>query len=215
VFPTITSRIVLLWPRWIPVCVRIEPVSESFAISDIDPTSLRLTSAGTGTVESISAMEPKHLLVGDYDRNGVSEYQACFAMSDVSRLLGNLRGIRRVTATLEGALVDGRRFCSDVSFTLINFGKWGLAASVTPNPLNPEGTLRFTLGQAGPVTIQLFDLNGRLVRILANRQQMPAGPNSVRLDGTNRIGARLASGVYFYRITTGEGEVTGRFTVLK
>ncbi|MDZ7267320.1 MAG: T9SS type A sorting domain-containing protein [candidate division KSB1 bacterium] len=70
-----------------------------------------------------------------------------------------------------------------------------------PNPFNPSTTLTFTLPQAGPVTLRIYNLAGQLVRTLLARE-LPAGTHQVRWDGTVEGGRRAASGVYLARIET-------------
>jgi flagellar hook assembly protein FlgD len=43
----------------------------------------------------------------------------------------------------------------------------------------------------------------------------PAGKNEVTWDGRNADGNRVASGVYFYRLTTARGELTRKLLLLK
>src|SRR5439155_7286785 len=86
---------------------------------------------------------------------------------------------------------------------------------VSPNPLHPQGWITFTMKLPGFARVTLFDTNGRLVRTLLDRQDLGQGTQSVRIDGLNRQGKRLGSGVYFYRIETSEGMKQGRCVVLK
>jgi hypothetical protein len=66
-----------------------------------------------------------------------------------------------------------------------------------PNPFNPSTTIEFGLPQAAHVSIQLFDMSGRMVQVITDRQLAP-GTHTERIDmGT------LPSGVYLYRMTTG------------
>jgi subtilisin-like proprotein convertase family protein len=72
-----------------------------------------------------------------------------------------------------------------------------------PNPFSPRTEIRFNLARAGHATLRVFDAAGREVRTLVDGA-LPAGPHAVAWDGTD--GAhRVASGVYFYRLTS-EGE---------
>lgn len=89
------------------------------------------------------------------------------------------------------------------------------AALVSPNPLNPAGVLSFRTPSAGPVTVTMFDLSGRLVRTLLERQFLPEGSHRVAIDGRDQAGERLSSGVYFYRVETAEGNARGKFSILK
>jgi flagellar hook assembly protein FlgD len=75
-----------------------------------------------------------------------------------------------------------------------------------PNPFNPETTIRYDLSTGGDVTLRIYDIAGRVVRTLIEERQT-AGQKSARWDGTNDLGQRVSSGVYFCRLTTpGFGE---------
>jgi hypothetical protein len=63
-----------------------------------------------------------------------------------------------------------------------------------PNPFNPSTTIRYTMPEAGNVTVQVFDVLGRHVTSLALGAQ-PAGEREVVFDARN-----LSSGVYLYQV---------------
>ena len=63
-----------------------------------------------------------------------------------------------------------------------------------PNPFNASTTIAFDLPLAGNVNLKVFDLLGREVAVLANRQ-IDAGHHSVSFDAST-----LASGLYVYRL---------------
>jgi subtilisin family serine protease len=63
-----------------------------------------------------------------------------------------------------------------------------------PNPFNPSTVIDYVIPRTTIVTLEVFDILGRLVRTLAGGEQ-GFGPHSVRFDGTG-----LSSGVYFYRL---------------
>ena len=190
----------------------IEPVNGSFQLSDVDPSTLVMTSSGTGTVDRIAAAERKGSTLEDTDGNGIEELRVAFAREDLQRLLDTASGV--VTVRLEGSLRTGGIFRGELSLVIIPAPPAG-ASSVWPNPLNPSGTLRFTTAVAGEVTIRLFDLSGRLVRTLLPRQKLDAGEHTVRIDGRDSRGSPLATGVYFYRIEAPGGTSQGRFVVAK
>jgi flagellar hook assembly protein FlgD len=73
----------------------------------------------------------------------------------------------------------------------------------------------FVTTRGGDATIQLFDLQGRLVRILLPQQYLGAGAHDVAIDGRNNQGLRLPSGIYFYRVLTADGVTEGSISVLK
>ena len=69
-----------------------------------------------------------------------------------------------------------------------------------PNPFNPTTTIQFNLPQDAFVTLKVFNILGQEVATLVNHEQMTEGLNEVDFDGS-----RLASGVYFYRLTVNDG----------
>jgi len=71
-----------------------------------------------------------------------------------------------------------------------------------PNPFNPITTIPYTLLKTSTVQLQIFDLQGRLVRALVNGAQEP-GMHSVQWDATNENGERVASGIYICRFKAG------------
>jgi hypothetical protein len=66
-----------------------------------------------------------------------------------------------------------------------------------PNPFNPSTTIRYSLLDAGRVTLTVTDLLGRTVAVLVNEWKAP-GSYSAKFSA-----AGLASGVYFYRVWVG------------
>ena len=84
-----------------------------------------------------------------------------------------------------------------------------------PNPFNPSTTIEFALAQDGPTRLEVFDLNGRLVRTLVN-ESLAAGNHGVTWNGNDRAGRTVASGAYFYRLTAADGSVqSGRRVLVK
>lgn len=93
-------------------------------------------------------------------------------------------------------------------------GVGAIDAAISPSPLRDHGTLRFTLPKPGQVDARLFDVSGRMVRVLAERTFLPAGVHELRVDRT--IGTdTLAPGMYFYSIQTPEGIRRGRITIVE
>jgi hypothetical protein len=112
-------------------------------------------------------------------------------------------------------LVTGESFAGTDEVRVIDNGGGLQAASVAPNPFNPSGMLSFNTVKPGRVTVAMFDLHGRLVRTLVEMPLLPAGEHAVRIDGRGERGEERPSGVYFYRVNSPDGTVTGRFAILK
>jgi hypothetical protein len=195
-------------------CIRLEPVDQSFAVEDVDPSSLQLLSDGTGSVNEIAAVPGKTRTIGDMDHNGVEDLAVCFAGQDLGLLFSNVTGRSDVRARLQGSLNSGRFFCTSVALT-VQGSNQPLSASVSPNPLNPRGTLRFTTSRVGRITATLYDLQGRRVRLLTQISAAQPGEQRIEIDGRSDTGTPLASGIYFYRVETSEGSVEGRLSILK
>jgi hypothetical protein len=69
-----------------------------------------------------------------------------------------------------------------------------------PNPFNPSTTIPFSVRAAGRVHIDIYDVEGRLVRKLVLEQVQP-GQHEAAWDGLDDSGRRLASGTYLYRMS--------------
>ena len=81
-----------------------------------------------------------------------------------------------------------------------------------PNPFNPETKIKFAVPHnAGGenMTISVFDINGRLVEILAEGK-FPAGEYEVNFNGVN-----FSSGVYFYRLDSPDFSASGKMILIK
>ncbi len=78
-----------------------------------------------------------------------------------------------------------------------------------PNPFNPSTLINYSLGKAGHVSINVYDIAGRLVDTLVDEGKA-VGTYSVRFDGNG-----LASGVYFYRLSTADFVTTKKMLLIK
>jgi hypothetical protein len=83
-----------------------------------------------------------------------------------------------------------------------------------PNPFSDRATIGFDLPEAGPVTVKIFDVAGRLVRTLAD-EDYPAGRHSLSWDGHSDAERSSAAGVYFIRIRAKEGVRTQKIVKLR
>ena len=205
-----------LW-RLVPVggptlCIRFEPVGQSYSNEQVDLTSLTLTSLGTGSVTTIPCVPPKMAIEGDQDANGIAELPAWFSRTDLELLFDRIKGRVMVTALLGGRLTDGSTIQANVTLTLIMTKR--IRGIVTPNPLHSRGVLRVTTSRTGPIRMRMYDVQGRLVRTLADRS-VAAGSHDLPVDGVDRAGRPLGSGIYYVIAETGDGVFEGRFAVLK
>ncbi|MBD3257379.1 T9SS type A sorting domain-containing protein [candidate division GN15 bacterium] len=83
-----------------------------------------------------------------------------------------------------------------------------------PNPFNPVTTIGYTLPQRSHVTIDVYNLLGRQVRTLVDRE-VAAGSFTVSWDGTNADGKQVSTGVYLYRFRAGDHVETKKMVLMK
>jgi hypothetical protein len=78
-----------------------------------------------------------------------------------------------------------------------------------PNPFNAGTTIKYSIENEGPVSVQVFDLMGRKIETLVSTLQN-AGEHSVTWDANG-----YSSGTYFYSIKGSEFSETRKMTLLK
>ena len=88
-----------------------------------------------------------------------------------------------------------------------------------PNPFNPDTWIPYQLAQDATVVIKIYNQNGQIVRTI-DLDQQPAGTyvtkdRAVYWDGMDSLGGKVASGVYFYTLQTGQFKATRKMVILK
>jgi hypothetical protein len=190
-------------------------VSGSFDLTDVDLSTVRMISVGTGAVTEIPAISGKTALVDDRDHNRIPDLGVCFMKANLRLLFGNLSGQNEVSILIRGQLTTGAFFEGTVLVEVIANGPNSGSVSIAPNPLNPQAKLSLELGKPGWLRVTLYDMQGRLVRELANETNVAAGLQVISIDGTDSKGKPLASGVYFYRVESAEGTHQGRLAIVR
>ena len=88
-----------------------------------------------------------------------------------------------------------------------------------PNPFNPETWIPYQLSEDSQVSVSIYDTTGQLVRTLSLGFQSAGFYNSqgraAYWDGRNALGERVASGIYFYQLTTPSFQQTRRLVIVK
>jgi len=116
------------------------------------------------------------------------------------------------TADLENAVMN-------VTLDSIGTPKQNRLLQNYPNPFNPETWIPYRLAEAGPVVLSIYDTTGELIRTFSLGYQS-AGfyqnrGHAAYWDGRNALGESVASGVYFYQLTTPSFQQTRRMLILK
>ena len=83
-----------------------------------------------------------------------------------------------------------------------------------PNPFNAVTNIRFNLPQASPVELRIYNLTGHLVHSERSARLL-AGTHILQWDGRGLSGISLASGVYFYRLSTTTDETSRKMMFLQ
>ena len=78
-----------------------------------------------------------------------------------------------------------------------------------PNPFNPATLITYSIDHAGPVILDIYDLNGELIRRMVNENQLP-GDYSYRFNAHD-----LPAGIYVYRLQTGTVTLSRKMVLLK
>ena len=83
-----------------------------------------------------------------------------------------------------------------------------------PNPFNPETMISFSLKEHANVSIEIYNIQGKLVKTLVNEER-PAGNYTAIWNGKDNSGRNVASGVYYYRMKAGKYSSTRKMIMLK
>ena len=154
------------------------------------------------------------------------------AMADL-----NYRSVIKVGDTLEVVVTDtqGNIVSEKFNFTVNAADLENAVMSVTldsvgtpkrnrllqnyPNPFNPETWIPYHLAEESLVSVSIYDTAGTLIRTLSLGFQSAGFYNSreraAYWDGRNALGERVASGIYFYQLTTPSFQQTRRLVIVK
>ena len=88
-----------------------------------------------------------------------------------------------------------------------------------PNPFNPETWIPYRLAEDVNVTLTIYDSSGQVVHTLDVGHRIASAyenrSKAVYWDGRNDLGEQVASGIYFYTLTTRDFSATRRMVILK
>ena len=98
----------------------------------------------------------------------------------------------------------------NVDFNLSNY----------PNPFNPETTIFFSLPESNKVKLEVFNIKGQKIKDFSPNTRHPEsvegqGEMSVTWNGTDSNDQPVSSGIYFYKLISGEFQQTKKMLLLK
>ena len=115
------------------------------------------------------------------------------------------------------AMVGGNETPHSTEVEYVMAGVMPAAAKLLPNypnPFNPETRIPFALDRAGHIKLTVFDLSGRLVKVLAD-EYLAAGDFEQVWNGRDQAGRSVPSGAYYFRLETVVGVFMQKAMLLK
>jgi hypothetical protein len=83
-----------------------------------------------------------------------------------------------------------------------------------PNPFNPTTTIKYNVKEDMKVNLEIYNIRGQLVKSLGNGFVTKGNHNST-WDGKDNAGNACASGIYLYKLKTGDTFITRKMMMLK
>ncbi|MDG1223375.1 MAG: DUF4397 domain-containing protein [Candidatus Marinimicrobia bacterium] len=83
-----------------------------------------------------------------------------------------------------------------------------------PNPFNPTTSISFDVFELSNISLNIYDLNGRLVKNLMSGN-LSQGTYNISWNGKNANGASVAGGVYLYSITSNNSTIVKKMSLIK
>ena len=83
-----------------------------------------------------------------------------------------------------------------------------------PNPFNPSKTIKFDLHQSSDVIIEIYNVKGQKVKTLL-RSDLEAGSHEIVWNGDNSNDKRTSSGIYFYKMKSGNYQEIRKMILMK
>ena len=83
-----------------------------------------------------------------------------------------------------------------------------------PNPFNPKTVIQYSIENPAHISLKVYNIKGQLIRTLVN-QRKSSGIHRLLWDGKDAKGMEVSTGIYFYRLKTGEFTQTKKMVLLK
>ena len=83
-----------------------------------------------------------------------------------------------------------------------------------PNPFNPSTSIDFEVFEPSNVSLNVYDLSGRLVKNLLSRN-LSSGAYTIEWDGKNTNGISVVAGMYFYSLSSGKSKIVKKMSLIK
>ena len=184
--------------------------------TNINPASVKMSTTypGAGSVSEISADANKGSSIGDIDQDNVPELVVSFTRASINSLLGNVPNNTIIEIVITATTNSGIPVRGTLSVRAKGGGGAAVSASAAPNPFNPQTKVNFTLKSAGPATVKIFSLEGRLVKTLHDGFS-PAGTSEIHWNGMDHANRAVPTGVYFLHVQSAGTKAVQKLYLLK
>jgi hypothetical protein len=196
----------------------ISPILELDGTVPVDGLSVTARNLSTGVVMTDATVDDGwfSMTFVDFSSNGTAKigdvFEVSFSDANAKVQVDSIR----YTVTERDIQLGRIALGNMVAYAMLNrtelLQNW-------PNPFNPETWIPFKLKESSDVSITIHDVRGRIVRKL-DLGYIPAGIYQTKAkaaywDGTNDIGERVASGVYFYHLKSEGFSASRKMVILK
>ena len=185
------------------------PVSAGGILMRLDHGRNEIGSLSTNTGMNLSYNDENGILsvmLFDYDGGVISPGEEIFEMSVFDRSVPIVTELQ--ISDQYGYFIPAEgRLILNIPETFVLHGAY-------PNPFNSSTTIRFSIPEKTDIDLSIYNVLGQMVKSF-RFENMPAGECSVDWNGDNDSGGKVSSGVYLYRVSSGDYETTSRMTLLK
>jgi len=170
-------------------------------------------------IDLVAAGGTPQSLVDDYDLPALDGYQKGDAIE--LRLYSSSRNVElRVSANLDNPSYGTGTEMSIGSIVVLNESAIITSFELTqnyPNPFNPSTTIDYNIDSSGYVSLNVYDVMGRLVRTLVDEYKEAGNVNgySVTWDGLDNLGNKVSTGIYIYSLQAQGVSTTKKMVLMK
>ncbi len=141
-------------------------------------------------------------IIGFINGNGTSAAEHGYSFNDFNLAPGNYQ------YRLKQIDFNGNFTYSKVLEVSVSPNSFSLSQNY-PNPFNPSTNIGFSISDFGFVTLKVYNIQGKEVATLINKEMQP-GSYQIKFDGSN-----LASGIYFYKLSSGNYHQVKKMILMK